>query len=69
VSGQVHDWPPASWLRPPCEGWIGYPVSRRVNSPKNDDPKLIEAEGFALVQPAAASEAETVVLLNASGNR
>ena len=29
---------------PPSEGWIAYPVSRRVNSPKNDDPKLIEPE-------------------------
>ena len=24
--------------------WIAYPVSRRVNSPKNDDAKLIEPE-------------------------
>jgi hypothetical protein len=23
---------------------VAYPVSRRVNSPKNDDPKLIEPE-------------------------
>ena len=29
---------------PPSEGWIAYPVDRRVNSPKNDDPKLIEPE-------------------------
>ena len=29
---------------PPSEGWIAYPVSRRVNSPKNDDAKLIEPE-------------------------
>ena len=29
---------------PPSEGWIAYPVSRRVNSPKNDDAKLIESE-------------------------
>ena len=29
---------------PPSEGWIAYPVSRRVNSPKNDDVKLIEPE-------------------------
>ena len=29
---------------PPSEGWIGYPVNRRVNSPKNDDAKLIEPE-------------------------
>jgi len=29
---------------PPSEGWIAYPVNRRVNSPKNDDPKLIEPE-------------------------
>ena len=29
---------------PPSEGWIAYPVSRRVNSPKNDDRKLIEPE-------------------------
>jgi putative SOS response-associated peptidase YedK len=28
---------------PPSEGWIAYPVSRRVNSPKNDDAKLIES--------------------------
>ena len=30
--------------RPPSEGWIAYPVSRRVNSPKNDGAKLIEPE-------------------------
>ena len=29
---------------PPSEGWTAYPVSRRVNSPKNDDAKLIEPE-------------------------
>ena len=29
---------------PFSEGWIAYPVNRRVNSPKNDDPKLIEPE-------------------------
>jgi putative SOS response-associated peptidase YedK len=29
---------------PPAEGWIAYPVNRRVNSPKNDDPRLIEPE-------------------------
>ena len=29
---------------PPSEGWIAYPVNRRVNSPKNDDAKLIEPE-------------------------
>ena len=29
---------------PPSEGMIAYPVNRRVNSPKNDDAKLIEAE-------------------------
>jgi hypothetical protein len=29
---------------PPSDGWIAYPVSRRVNSPKNDDAKLIEPE-------------------------
>jgi putative SOS response-associated peptidase YedK len=28
----------------PAKGWIAYPVSRRVNSPKNDDAKLIEPE-------------------------
>jgi putative SOS response-associated peptidase YedK len=28
----------------PAEGMIAYPVSRRVNSPKNDDAKLIEPE-------------------------
>ncbi len=28
----------------PVEGWIAYPVSRRVNSPKNDDVKLVEPE-------------------------
>ena len=28
----------------PVEGWIAYPVNRRVNDPKNDDPKLIEPE-------------------------
>jgi len=29
---------------PPSAGWIAYPVSRQVNSPKNDDAKLIEPE-------------------------
>jgi putative SOS response-associated peptidase YedK len=29
---------------PPSEGWIAYPVNRRVNSPKNDDPKLVQPE-------------------------
>ena len=29
---------------PPSEGWIAYPVSPRVNRPKNDDAKLIEPE-------------------------
>jgi putative SOS response-associated peptidase YedK len=29
---------------PPSEGWTAYPVSGRVNSPKNDDAKLIEPE-------------------------
>ena len=29
---------------PPSGDWIAYPVNRRVNSPKNDDPKLIEPE-------------------------
>jgi putative SOS response-associated peptidase YedK len=29
---------------PPSEGWVAYPVSRRVNSPKNDDAGLIEPE-------------------------
>jgi putative SOS response-associated peptidase YedK len=29
---------------PPSDGMIAYPVSRRVNSPKNDDVKLIEPE-------------------------
>jgi putative SOS response-associated peptidase YedK len=29
---------------PPSQGMIAYPVSRRVNSPKNDDARLIEAE-------------------------
>ena len=29
---------------PPSERWIAYPVSRRVNDPKNDDAKLIEPE-------------------------
>lgn len=29
---------------PPSEGWIAYPVNRRVNGPKNDDAKLIEPE-------------------------
>ena len=28
----------------PAEGMIAYPVSRRVNSPKNDDAKLVEAD-------------------------
>ena len=28
----------------PAEGMIAYPVSRRVNDPKNDDAKLIEPE-------------------------
>jgi putative SOS response-associated peptidase YedK len=29
---------------PPSERMIAYPVSRRVNSPKHDDAKLIEPE-------------------------
>jgi putative SOS response-associated peptidase YedK len=29
----------------PAAGMVAYPVSRRVNSPKNDDAKLIEPEG------------------------
>ena len=29
---------------PPSEGWIAYPVSRRVNSPKTDGARLIEPE-------------------------
>jgi len=29
---------------PSSQGWIAYPVSRRVNDPKNDDAKLIEPE-------------------------
>ena len=29
---------------PPSDGMIAYPVSRRVNSPQNDDARLIEAE-------------------------
>jgi putative SOS response-associated peptidase YedK len=29
---------------PPGKGWIAYPVSRRVNNPKNADAKLIELE-------------------------
>ena len=29
---------------PPSEGWIAYPVNRRVNSPKNDDARQIEPE-------------------------
>ena len=33
-----------STRRGPSEGWIAYPVNRRVNSPKNDDAKLIEPE-------------------------
>ena len=28
----------------PAEGMVAYPVSRRVNDPKNDDAKLVEAE-------------------------
>ena len=28
----------------PAEGWIAYPVNRRVNDPKNDDVGLIEPE-------------------------
>ena len=28
----------------PAEGMIAYPVSRRVNDPKNDDAKLIERD-------------------------
>ena len=27
-----------------AEGMVAYPVSKRVNSPKNDDAKLIEPE-------------------------
>jgi len=26
------------------EGWIAYPVTRRVNDPKNDDANLIDPE-------------------------
>jgi putative SOS response-associated peptidase YedK len=60
VSGQVHDRMPVKdyqrWLdpknqdvadilvTPPSDGWIAYLVSRRVNSPKNDDARLIEPE-------------------------
>ena len=29
---------------PPSDGWITYPLNRRVNSPKNDEAKLIEPE-------------------------
>ena len=29
---------------PSSQGWIAYPVGRRVNDPKNDDAKLIEPE-------------------------
>jgi hypothetical protein len=29
---------------PPSQGWIAYPVNRRVNTPKNDDAKLIEPD-------------------------
>ena len=29
---------------PPSDRMIAYPVSRRVNSPKNDDKRLIEPE-------------------------
>jgi putative SOS response-associated peptidase YedK len=28
----------------PSDGWIAYPVNRWVNSPKNDDAKLVEPE-------------------------
>lgn len=28
----------------PAGGWMGYPVNRRVNDPKNNDAKLIERE-------------------------
>src|SRR5262245_1054744 len=28
----------------PADGWIAYPVNRRLNDPKNDDPNLIEPE-------------------------
>jgi len=28
----------------PADGWIAYPVNRRVDDPKNDDAKLIEPE-------------------------
>ena len=31
-------------LRYPAKGMIAYPVSRRVDSPKDDDAKLIEPE-------------------------
>lgn len=46
----------ARWLNPeetdvaeplapyPAKGMIAFPVSHRVNSPKNDDAKLIEPE-------------------------
>ena len=33
---------------PPSEGWIAYPVNRRVNSPKNDDARQIEPESWVV---------------------
>jgi putative SOS response-associated peptidase YedK len=28
----------------PSKGWIAYPVNRRVSSPKNEGPSLIDAD-------------------------
>ena len=32
----------------PADGWIAYPLNRRVNNPKNDDVRLIEPEEASL---------------------
>lgn len=38
-----------SLLRPaPVQGWMAYPVSRRVNNPRNEGPELIQPAGDAL---------------------
>ena len=45
VSATVLDRMPTDVIAPPpTEGWIAYPVSQRVNSPKNDDAELIEKD-------------------------
>ena len=41
---------------PPSGGWIAYPVSRRVNTPKNDEVRLIEPEAAEQGRPSDNAE-------------